>query len=360
MPDPTPLQFPVIDLLAVDLQRWPRPSALLGRARWPADDCAQRCRIETAGGSSIEGELVAFDLDSATLQFRAHAQGAAVELSFTRIRSLTLTEPVLLTGTARPSGPVWRPDEPGDCTFSVEWTGAAQAVYSGVTAGISATRDGLFLFPSTDAFASITRSFIPQSAYRRFDVGPLDSPDVASSGIAPTGGTSTGISDLNALLQALDAQQSAPVLRIGESLIDLGLIDQPQLDQTLADKPADIPLGEALVAKGLISRADLLTGLAHKMGYPLVDLKLFPIDLRAAKLLPIALVKALRSLPIAIDAGRLIVAADRPGGLVKLRELAELAAYKVVIVIAPAARIADAIARLPHPDDPWALNVPLR
>ena len=96
------------------------------------------------------------------------------------------------------------------------------------------------------------------------------------------------------------------------------------------------------------------------MGYPFVDLKRFPVDLAVAQLMPLPLVKSLRSLPIAVDAGRVIVVVDRPSSLAKLRGVAELAAYKVLIVIAPAARIDGAIARLPHPGDPWAVNVPLR
>ena len=40
-----------------------------------------------------------------------------------------------------------------------------------------------------------------------------------------------------------------------------------------------------LVAAGMIKRSDLRTALAHKMGYPLVDLTRFPVDpVAAAKL----------------------------------------------------------------------------
>jgi Type II secretion system (T2SS), protein E, N-terminal domain len=323
---------------------------LFGRARWPSTEGVQPCRIETSSGSAIDGELVAFDLDAATLKFRTSAEGAAVRLGFARIRSLTLTVPVLLAEAAPQAVPVWRPDEPGDCAFSVEWAAPGQGVYSGVSAGVSVTRDGLFLFPSLDGFASVDRTFIPHAAYRGLEVAPIDS----------AGATASGIADREALLQALAAQESAPVPRIGESLIDLGLMNQAQLDETLAAKAADVPIGEALVASGVISRSDLLTGLAHKMGYPFVDLKRFPIELAAAQLMPLPLVKSLRSLPIAIDAGRVIVVVDRPSSLAMLRDVAELAAHKVVIVIAPAARIDDAIARLPRPGDPWDANVPLR
>ena len=55
-----------------------------------------------------------------------------------------------------------------------------------------------------------------------------------------------------------------------------------------------MPLGELLVREGLITRDDLQTALARKMGYPQVDLEAFPIDVEALRKLPVAAALRLR------------------------------------------------------------------
>ena len=42
-----------------------------------------------------------------------------------------------------------------------------------------------------------------------------------------------------------------------------------------------MPLGELLIRMGFLNRHDLNIALARKMGYPMVDVKLFPIDAAA-------------------------------------------------------------------------------
>ena len=56
---------------------------------------------------------------------------------------------------------------------------------------------------------------------------------------------------------------------------------QQQLDRS-------VPLGEMLVRMGVVSRDDLQTALARKMGYPLVDLDAFPVEAEALRKLSYA------------------------------------------------------------------------
>jgi hypothetical protein len=67
---------------------------------------------------------------------------------------------------------------------------------------------------------------------------------------------------------------------VGEVLLELGFVTQGQLERALRDGTDDSarPLGERLVASGVIDRADLQTALAFKMGTPMVDLARFPIE----------------------------------------------------------------------------------
>ena len=74
-----------------------------------------------------------------------------------------------------------------------------------------------------------------------------------------------------------------------------------------------VPLGELLVRMGVVSRADLQTALARKMGYPLVDLARLPgrAPRRCASCrTPSA--RACEMLPLMLRDGRLVVALDDP------------------------------------------------
>jgi hypothetical protein len=113
-------------------------------------------------------------------------------------------------------------------------------------------------------------------------------------------------------------------------------------------------LGETLVNAGLVSRADLQTALAHKMGFPLVDLERFPLDPQALALLPRRLAISHRVLPLMLDKERLIVAVDRPGRVLKLRQLDAYARMPIVPVLALKAQVLVALNR--QSGDGWNLN----
>ena len=94
-----------------------------------------------------------------------------------------------------------------------------------------------------------------------------------------------------------------------------------------------------------MSRADLQTALAHKMGFPLVDLERFPLDPQALALLPRRLAISHRVLPLLLDQERLIVAVDRPGRVLKLRQLDAYAQMPIVPVLALKSQILVALNR---------------
>jgi type II secretory ATPase GspE/PulE/Tfp pilus assembly ATPase PilB-like protein len=106
-----------------------------------------------------------------------------------------------------------------------------------------------------------------------------------------------------------------------------------------------VPLGELLVRKGLVSRADLQTALARKMGYPLVDVLKFPADAEAVVRLPYAVATRVLALPLMLRAGRLVTAVEDPSDRSKLDELEFAAQCKVVAVLARAGMLAGAIDR---------------
>jgi len=138
------------------------------------------------------------------------------------------------------------------------------------------------------------------------------------------------------LLSALAAQSRTPIARIGEALISLDMITQAQLREGLERQKLEptVPLGETLVRMGAVNRSQLQTALVRKMGYPLVNLHLFPPMADALRKLPHAVAKRLQLMPLMVHEGRLVVAVDDPTGRhTALDEVEFMAQMKVTPVV---------------------------
>ncbi|HEX7865506.1 MAG TPA: ATPase, T2SS/T4P/T4SS family [Variovorax sp.] len=138
------------------------------------------------------------------------------------------------------------------------------------------------------------------------------------------------------LLSALEAQSRTPIARIGEALISLGMVTEEQLRDGLAQQKLEptVPLGETLVRMGVVSRGQLQTALVRKMGYPLVNLHLFPPAADALRKLPHAVSRRLQVMPLMLHGGRLVIAIDDPTSRhTALDEVEFIAQMKVTPVV---------------------------
>ena len=147
------------------------------------------------------------------------------------------------------------------------------------------------------------------------------------------------------LFEALSAQSRMPMARLGEVLVSLDIIDQSQLDSALAIQQADrnIPLGELLVREKMISRDDLRSALARKMGYPVVDVHRFPVEVDALKRVPYALARRLHVLPLAMLDGRLAIGIEDVTRRAALDEIEFVSQCKVVPALATQQDIDEAL-----------------
>jgi len=318
MSDPL-LSFPVLEQ---ERWRWPMPP-LAWQHVAPNDDAPQPCHVETPSGTVVQGEMVAIDPPAGTLSLRTSDAGPSVTLPFSRFRRLTLTHP-LLPAPRSPGAPAERvPAAAQERDYRLH-TAHGDAIV-GRTAGHVETPDGLFLFTPVDEERSLQRVFVPRTAYARAEFGLSVEEHAAQHWIATP----------EALREGIRRQPNAPMMLMGQALLDLGLVTPRQLERALAHRLEEQPLGEMLVAEGLVSRADLQTALAHKMGYPLVDLARFPIDREAVRKLPLRLALQARAVPLIVDGGRtLFVAVDRPSRADTLRALHALGGLTVVPVLA--------------------------
>jgi hypothetical protein len=90
--------------------------------------------------------------------------------------------------------------------------------------------------------------------------------------------------------------------KLGEALIENGLIDDLQLRSALADqKRWGNRLGKTLVKLGFIDEAPLMRHLSRLMGYPLAELRGREIESEVLALVPGELAEKLRCLPLFVD-----------------------------------------------------------
>src|SRR5205807_28509 len=80
----------------------------------------------------------------------------------------------------------------------------------------------------------------------------------------------------------------------------------------VAPEPAQQGLGRSLVDRQPRRETDLVRALAHRIGLEFVDLSECPVDPSCAALIPEAVARRYRALPIAARDGRLLVAMSDP------------------------------------------------
>jgi hypothetical protein len=339
-----PIAFPTLLNEATYECDWPAPPFSWRHLPAPGNDVAQPCRIESETDEALDGEMLSFEPAGRRVVFRMRADGPAVSLPFARIRRLTLTtplQPVAQIGSA----PVERvPAAAQERDYSLQSTGAREPL-TGRTAGHVEAAEGMYLFTPVQEEASLQRVFVPRGAYLRSEFGC--SAEETAAGL--------WIASREELLEALERQLHKAVQPLGQSLLALGLVTRLQLDRALARRPDEVPLGESLVNAGVITRADLETAIAHKMGYPLVNLARFPIDATAMSKLPQRFAQSYRAMPLMIDKGRMIVAVDKPSRVVMLEAVHAFAQLKVVPVLAPKMQILLALQGLSS--NVWSHNV---
>jgi len=66
--------------------------------------------------------------------------------------------------------------------------------------------------------------------------------------------------------------------RLGDMLIEAGVLTLEQLNTTLADKQQNVKLGDALLERGFITEQQLIEVLEIQLGIEQVSLYRYPID----------------------------------------------------------------------------------
>ena len=135
-------------------------------------------------------------------------------------------------------------------------------------------------------------------------------------------------------------------LRIGQVLLDLGLISQGDLDQALElQQRTGRRVGEALADLGIVSTRTIAETLAHHLGVPFVDLEQHVPDVLLSTALPEEMARRFCALPVAQYNGQLVVAMESPNDLFALDDLRMATAQSVLPVVADPDQLRSAIER---------------
>ena len=132
--------------------------------------------------------------------------------------------------------------------------------------------------------------------------------------------------------------------QLGQILIELGLITPEQLDTALEEhQKTPKALGRVLIDLGMIKEADLVRALAEQVGLEFVDLTDTQIDPASTALLPEALARRYRALPIGERDGKLLVAMSDPANVYALDDIRTITGRDVQPVVATSADVEQAI-----------------
>ena len=134
--------------------------------------------------------------------------------------------------------------------------------------------------------------------------------------------------------------------RIGEILIESGVITAEQLSEALAQQRRTRDrVGRVLVEMGAATERQIAQALAEQLGLPLVDLSSQRIDPNAVKFVPEVLARKRRVMPLHLDGGHLVVAMADPLDVFAIDDVGIAARRPVKPVVGVESEVAAAIER---------------
>ena len=137
------------------------------------------------------------------------------------------------------------------------------------------------------------------------------------------------------------------VVRIGELLLEEGLITKEQLAEALArQKVVKKRLGDVIADLGYADNRDILKTLAKRLRIEYMDAPLFNIELDVVKLIPEQLARKYNIVPISLKAGALLIAMNDPLDFACLEDVGMITGLEIKTVLAPSHEIEKAINRV--------------
>ncbi len=131
--------------------------------------------------------------------------------------------------------------------------------------------------------------------------------------------------------------------RLGDLLLESGLITENQLKQALEDKTESQKLGDILLQKGFITEQQLIEVLEFQLGIPHVSLFRYPVDTTLTNLIPKEMARRHSLIALRKEGDKLFVAMADPMDFYAIDDLRLLTGFHIEPVIASKDEILRAI-----------------
>jgi type IV pilus assembly protein PilB len=122
--------------------------------------------------------------------------------------------------------------------------------------------------------------------------------------------------------------------RLGDLIVEAGLISEEQLNETLREKPQNQKLGEALLLKGYLTEQQLIEVLEAQLGIPHISLYNYPFEVNLFSLVPREVAARNLVVPLRKEADKLIVAMADPMDFFAIDDLRLSTGFQIEAVIA--------------------------
>lgn len=138
--------------------------------------------------------------------------------------------------------------------------------------------------------------------------------------------------------------QTAPRKRLGDTLVEAGLISADQLKEALQkQKSLGIRLGKVLVQLGMATEESIAVTLARQMNIPFLDLNSLTIRPEVLTTIPEGIVRSHTLLPISLEGNRLQISMSDPLDVFIIDEINYQTGYEIVVGISPESQLEAAI-----------------
>lgn len=122
--------------------------------------------------------------------------------------------------------------------------------------------------------------------------------------------------------------------RLGDLLVDAGLITGEQLQTSLREKDTNQKLGDVLLQKGFITEQQLIEVLEFQLGIPHVSLYRYPFDAKLFSIVPKDVAKRNLLIPLKKDGEKLFVAMADPMDFYTIDDLRLSTGFQIEAAIA--------------------------
>jgi type IV pilus assembly protein PilB len=139
--------------------------------------------------------------------------------------------------------------------------------------------------------------------------------------------------------------------RLGDLLVEDGLLSQQQLDKALSEKKENQKLGEALIKQGLITEPQLIKVLEQQLGIPHVSLYSYPIEKSIISIVSKDFAQRNILFPLKKEGDKLYIAMADPMDFFAIDDLRMATGFQIERTIATKDDILKAIAKYYGLDD---------